>query len=148
MHSAPRGTVWENVADVGVKTMNFIQAKGFNYWCFSAFLSMDSEYRELLYNSKVRWLTCGIFALKNEIGLFLTMKGKVSKLNNLVFFLFCKFAFLTHLFGHLNILNLKLQGPRQVITMMYDGVKTFKCKLLWLVKKLTGGNFFAVIREC
>ena len=38
------------------------------------------------------------------------------------------------------MLNLSLLGPKQVITAMYDCVKSFKCKLSLWQKKLASGN--------
>ena len=39
-------------------------------------------------------------------------------------------AFLCDLTSHLNNLNIHLQGRYQVITTMFDAIKSFKCKLL------------------
>ncbi|KAG6926162.1 GTF2I repeat domain containing 2 [Chelydra serpentina] len=52
----------------------------------------------------------------------------------------CNLAFLTDVTDHLNALNLKLQGRKQVITQMYDHVKSFKVKLTLWGKQLTAGN--------
>ena len=49
-------------------------------------------------------------------------------------------AFLTDVTQHLNELNLKLQGSKQVITVMYDRVKSFRCKLSLWVKQLESNN--------
>ncbi|XP_075692926.1 general transcription factor II-I repeat domain-containing protein 2-like [Rhinoderma darwinii] len=49
-------------------------------------------------------------------------------------------AFLTDVTEHLNEFNLKLQGPKQMITMMYDSVKAFRCKLSLWAKQLKSGN--------
>ena len=43
---------------------------------------------------------------------------------------FSNLAYLIDLSGHLNMLNLKLQGPKQIIMMMYDSVKSLMCKRL------------------
>ncbi len=136
----------ENIMDVVVKTINFIQARALNHRQFISFLStMDSEYGEHLYHSVVRWLSRGnvlkrCFALREEIGLFLAVKGKdVPELCDPIFV--SKLAFLTDLTDPLNVLNLKLQGPKQLITMMYDSVKSFKGKLLLWAKQLAGRNF-------
>ena len=43
-------------------------------------------------------------------------------------------ALLTELMMNLKKLNLKLQGIKQIITMMHDSVKSFKCKRLLLVR--------------
>ena len=50
-------------------------------------------------------------------------------------------AFLTDLTNDLNLQILKLQCSKQIITMMYNSVKSFKCKLFLLSKQLAGVNF-------
>ena len=136
----------KNVMDVVVKTVNFIRARALNHRQFTSFLSsMESEYGELLYHTEVRWLSRGnvlkrFFALREEIGLFMEMKeNDIPELSNPTFI--SNLAFLTDLADHLNTLNRSLQGPKQVITIMYDSVKAFKCKLLLWRKQLENGNF-------
>ena len=59
------------------------------------------------------------FALRNEIALFMETKNKpVSLLADSTFQ--CNLAFLTDIMQHLNELNLKLQGKKQIITWTYD----------------------------
>uniref|UniRef100_A0A8C3ISY3 Uncharacterized protein n=1 Tax=Chrysemys picta bellii TaxID=8478 RepID=A0A8C3ISY3_CHRPI len=135
----------KEVMDVVVKTINFICAQGLNHRQFTSFLaSMDNEYGKLLYHTEVRWLSCGnilkhFFALREEIDSFMKMKNKeVRQLADSTFI--CNLAFLTDVTDHLNALNLKLQGRKQVITQMYDSVKSFKVKLTLWGKQLTAGN--------
>lgn len=105
---------------------------------------MDSEYGELLYHTEVRWLSRGkvlkrFFALRDEIASFIKMKNKaVPLLTDSTFQ--CNLAFLTDITDHLNALNLKLQGKKQIITQMYDNVKSFKVKLRLWMKQLGEGN--------
>lgn len=47
-------------------------------------------------------------------------------------------ALLTDRTDHLNILNMKLQGPKQVITMTYDSMNSFRCKFLLCTKQFAG----------
>jgi len=133
------------VMDVVVKTVNFIRSRGLNHRQFTSFLaSIESEYREILYHTEVRWLSRGnvlnrFFALREEIYYFMKLKkNEVPQLNDAKFI--CDLAFLTDLTGHLNALNLKLQGKRQVITQMYDSVKSFKVKLSLFQRQLIVGN--------
>jgi len=123
----------KDVMDVVVKTVNFIRARGLNHRQFTSFLTLlDTEYGELLYHTEVRWLSRGnvlqrFFALRQEIALFMAMKDKdVPQLSDPTFL--SDLAFLTDITQHLNALNLQLQGPKQVITLMYDCIKSFKCK--------------------
>lgn len=45
---------------VVIKTVNFIKSKGLNHRDFQTFLEqMESEYGDVLYYSKVRWLSSG-----------------------------------------------------------------------------------------
>ncbi|MBN3323638.1 GTD2B protein, partial [Atractosteus spatula] len=135
----------KEVMDVVVKTINFICSRSLNHRQFSYFLSsIDSKYGELLYHTKVRWLSQGnvlkrFFALREEIALFMSMKNKdVPRLADPTFI--SHFAFLTDITEDLNALSLKLQGTKQVITQMYDSVKSFKCKLSSWAKQRTDGN--------
>ena len=101
---------------------------------------MDSEYGELLYHTEVRWLNCGnvlkrFFALRNEIASFMKMKNMAVPLLADATFQY-NLAFLSDITHHLNELNLKLQGKKQIITKMYDYVKTFKVKLRLWIKQL------------
>ena len=94
---------------------------------------MDSEYDELLYHTEIRWLSREnvlkrFFALRNKIASFLEMKNKAVPLLADATFQ-CNLAFLTDITHFLNKLNLKLQGKKQIITQMYDQVKSFKVKL-------------------
>jgi hypothetical protein len=50
-------------------------------------------------------------------------------------------AFLTDITEHLNDLNTKLQGKDQIITQMYDHIKSFKVKLSLWNKQISTGNF-------
>ena len=102
---------------------------------------MDSEYGELLYHTEVRWLSRGnvlkcFFAFRNEIASFMKMKNMaVPLLADAIFQ--CNLAFLSDITHHLNELNLKLQGKKQIIAQMYDHVKSFKVKLrLWISSRI------------
>ena len=133
------------VMDVVVKTVNFIRSWGLTHRQFKSFLAdMDSEYGELLYHTEIRWLSRGnvlkrFFALRNDIASFLEMKNKAVPLLADATFQ-CDLAFLTDIAHHLNELNLKLQGKKQIITQMYDQVKSFKVKLRLWIKQLDEGN--------
>ena len=131
--------------DLVVKIVNFIQSRGLNHRQFKSFLvDMDSEYGELLYHTEVRWLSCKkilkhFSALRNEITLFMERKNKpVPLLADSTFQ--CNLAFLTDIVQHLNELNLKLQGKKQIITQMYDHIKLFKVELGLWIKQLDEGN--------
>ncbi|KAJ8875997.1 hypothetical protein PR048_023905 [Dryococelus australis] len=90
----------------------------------------------LPYHAEVRWLSCfnvleRFWLLREEIRLFLEMKGEsVDQLcdDNWLQDL----AFMVDMTGHLNDLNLMLQGKDQLVILMYDHIKVFKLKLnLW-----------------
>ena len=135
----------KEVMDVVVKTLNFIRSRGLNRRQFKSFLvDMDSEYGELLYHTEVKWLSRGnvlkrFFALRNEIASFMKMKNMAVPLLTDATFQ-CHLAFLSDITHDLNELNLKLQGKKQIITQMYDHVKSFKVKLRLWIKQLGKGN--------
>jgi len=135
----------KNLMDVVVKTVNFIRARGLNHRQLTSFLTLlDTEYGELLYHTELRWLIREkvlqrFFELRQEIALFMAMKDKdVPQLSDPTFL--SDLAFLTDITQHLNTLNLQLQGPKQVITLMYDCIKSFKCKLSLWAKQLAADN--------
>ena len=135
----------KEVMDLVVKTVNFIRSRGLNHRQFKSFLvNMDSEYGELLYHTEVRWLSRGkvlkrFFALRNEIALLMETKNKpVPSLVDSTFQ--CNLAFLLDITKHLNELNVKLQGKKQIITQVYDHLKSFKVKLGLWIKRLNEGN--------
>ena len=133
------------MVDLVVKTVNFIRSHELNQRQFKSFLvDMGSEYGELLYHTEVRWLSHGkvlkrFFALKNEISLFMKMKNKAIPLLDYPTFQ-CSLAFLTDITHHVNELNVKLQGRNQIMTQMYDHVKSFKVRLGLWIKQLHEGN--------
>ena len=135
----------KEIMDVVVKTVNCMRARGLNHRQFTSFLtSMDSDYRELLYHTEVRWLSRGnvlkcFFALREKIDSFMKMKNKeVPQLADFIYI--SNLAFLTDLTDLLNVLNTKLQGRKQLITQMFDNVKAFQIKLTLWKKQLSVRN--------
>ncbi|XP_051501690.1 general transcription factor II-I repeat domain-containing protein 2-like [Myxocyprinus asiaticus] len=124
----------DHVAEPVVKLVNFIWAHGFNHRQFVQLLDdTDAEYTDFLYHSNVRWLSLG-----EEIETFLVMVGKVDEFAELkdqdwV----CHLAFSVDVLGHLNELNLKLQGKNVFVHKLYSFVRAFKAKLVLFSQKLT-----------
>lgn len=52
----------------------------------------------------------------------------------------CDLAFLTDICGHLNDLNLKLQGKSQFITKLYSDISAFRMKLSLFYSQITNNN--------
>ncbi|XP_055901518.1 general transcription factor II-I repeat domain-containing protein 2B-like [Biomphalaria glabrata] len=134
-----------NVMDVVVKTVNFIRALGLNHRQFVSFLAdLETEYGELLYHTEVRWLSRGkvlqrFFELRRAIALFMAMKDRgIPQLSDPI--IYSDLAFLTDIMQHLNALNSQLQGTKQLITVMFDFIKSFRCKLILLATQLADGN--------
>ena len=136
----------KGVMEIVVKTVNFIQSRALNHRQFASFLlNNESQHGELLYHTEVRWLSRGkvlkrFFDLLEEIDSFMKIKNsEVPELTNSNFI--SNLAFLTDVTDHLNDLNIKLQGKDQIITQMYDHVKSFKVKLRLWNKQICNGNF-------
>jgi uncharacterized protein YlzI (FlbEa/FlbD family) len=102
---------------------------------------MGSEHEQLFLHTEVRWLSRGnvltrFFELADEVRILLcdgTHKKFIlrEKLND--FSWLCKIAYLADLFTHLNVLNLKLQGPDTNIFVVEDKIEAMIEKLkLWV----------------
>lgn len=121
---------------VVVKLINTIRARGLSHRQFQEFLkSTESEFSDLLYHTKVRWLSCGkaferVWNLRKEIQDFLTIHGKWDD-----FKIICDknwladFAFFTDLLSHMNKLNTRLQGKNQFLDELWAHLKAFKLQL-------------------
>ena len=120
----------DDVLKTVCKTVNFIRSRGLYHRQFAQLLQdVDSEFEGLPYYTEVRWLSCHnvlkrFYLLLEEIILFLEMKGEdvflfkdLSWVQDL--------AFLVDITGHLNDLNIKLQGRDQLITHMFDTLASF-----------------------
>ncbi|PNF30094.1 hypothetical protein B7P43_G03134 [Cryptotermes secundus] len=127
------------------KVVNFIRSRGLNQRQFSSLLSdIGCEFESLPYYAEVRWLSCysvlkRFWLLREEIKSFLEMKGESpDKLcdDNWVQDL----AFMVDITWHLNDLNLKLQGKRQLVVSLYDSIKAFKLKLKLWEGQMKNGN--------
>ena len=115
---------YQNVMDVVVKVINFIRAKGLNHRQFKAlFKELDSQYGDILYRCEIRWLSRGRVLqrfndLFSEIRIFIiekdanlkTKNGEcvIKEMNNIN--LLFDFVCLSGITGHLNYINIRLQG--------------------------------------
>jgi len=124
-----------HVHNVVSKLINTIRSRVHRQ--FQEFLvEVDADYSDLLYHTKVRWLSCGyaferVWNLKEEIQDFL--KNKTDKWSDFQIFedkdWRTDFAFFTDLLEHYNKLNKKLQGRNQFIDETWACLKSFKTQL-------------------
>src|SRR6218665_1242606 len=121
------------VMNVVMKIVNFIRARALNHRQFQLLLEeMEAEYGDLILHCDVRWLSKGkvldrFFSLLPHIKEFLKEKKQnFPELSSATWLL--DMAFLSDITGHLNTLNLKLQGSH-FITELYSSVMAFIKKL-------------------
>ncbi|KAJ3584302.1 hypothetical protein NHX12_014798 [Muraenolepis orangiensis] len=114
---------------------------------------MDSSYKDLPLHSAVRWLSCGK-ALEWFVGCFDAIKAILAEkghdnpeLEDEKWVV--KLMFLTDITGHLNKLNLKLQGAGQTVLDMFDTWKAFVGKLAIFSDDVATSTFryFSHLRE-
>lgn len=144
----------ENVTEIVIKTINFIKSRALNHRQFQNFLrEIDSDFSDVLYFTKVRWLSQGkmlrrFYNLRNEIKNFMTSKGKlIEELEDKDWL--SDLAFMVDLTGHLNELNIRLQGKDQFVHQIFQHVVAFETKLkLWQLQ-LKNKNFthFTTLNE-
>lgn len=148
-------TFLKEVMSTCVKIINFIRARALNHRLFKRLCQeMGSQHEVLLYYTEVRWLSRGqvlkrLFELRVEVLLFLQDKG-----NSLYEYLESEdfvqgLAYLADIFGHLNEINLSLQGPAVTILDASERLKGFVGKLPLWKRRVEAGNFanFPMLEE-
>uniref|UniRef100_A0A8C1LT94 Uncharacterized protein n=1 Tax=Cyprinus carpio TaxID=7962 RepID=A0A8C1LT94_CYPCA len=137
-----------------VSTINFIKSRGLNSRQFKELLSdLESEYGDLVYHCEVRWLSradmlARFFNLREEVKQFMENKGKpVVELSDDKWL--CDLAFMVDITKHLSELNVKLQGPNQLLSSLLSNVKSFEAKLKLWQFQLEQGNIvhFPTLQE-
>ena len=132
--------------DVVVKSVNYIKNSALNTRLFRNLCEdLNSEHKQLLYYTKVRWLSRGnlvarVFELRDEIKIFLgTAKPELAVHFENVKFL-SRLAYLVDIFEALNQLNLKMQGKGKDIIQFVGLTKAFVEKLGNWRRKVASGN--------
>ncbi|KAG8239756.1 hypothetical protein J437_LFUL018194 [Ladona fulva] len=113
-----------------VKMVNLIRSRGLNHRQFRDTLKdTDTESQDLPCNTavRVRWLSCEkvlsrVFELRKEIDDFLESKGKPQPLLSVEEWVW-KLAFAAEIPSHLNFLNLKIQGEKNLVSDQYTHLK-------------------------
>jgi hypothetical protein len=122
-----------------MKLINYLKAKSaLRHRKLRGFLEeIGADHTDLLTHNNVRWLSKGtalarIWELREELTAFLDTCG-ISAQPHLDIMRsirdMANIAFLVDMFGHLNLLNLKLQGKGKSILELWSAVKSFIIKL-------------------
>ena len=140
-------TAMKNKLDIIIRIVNFIKSSAVNSRLFSQLCKqMDSNHENLLFHTKVRWLSKGnmlarVYGLKDEVSIFLESQGKQDLLlpfQSQEFQL--AMAYLVDIFEALNCLNLLLQGKNTNRMKDYDKIRTFIAKLGLWHRRVQQGN--------
>ena len=131
----------KNVMDKVMKVIHFVRGtSSTQHRLFRRLVaeSADTTHHDLLLHNDVRWLSkrkaLGHFCeLLNEIKAFLGLSKSKAAADHLILTEDEKFmsnvAFLSDIFGHLNLLNLHLQGRDKTIVDMVEKLGSFTMKL-------------------
>ncbi|KAK3874139.1 hypothetical protein Pcinc_020899 [Petrolisthes cinctipes] len=88
---------------------------------------LDLEYGDFVYHCEVRWVSRGnmlirFYELRDEVKQFMDMKGTpVKELSDTKWL--CDLAFMVDITKYLSELNVKLQGPNQLLSTLLSNVK-------------------------
>ena len=132
-----------------VESVNLIRARSLNHRRFQNHLAArdDAESGDLLFYNSVRWLSGGAF-LERFAALLPHIVSFLKEIDQSVAYLEEEFqvrlCVLTDIFGHLNKLNLLLQGRHKLLCNLYEAVKGFEDKVTLFKVHAEGGNFSAL----
>ena len=127
-----------DVMAIVVATVNFIRACALNHRLFQVFCEdIGAAYTHLLYYTEVRWLSRSqvlnrVLQLRQETEIFLHKKGKdlADYFGDPIFV--ARLAYISDIFGHLNALNISLQGSGLTIVEAAERINSLGEKLrLW-----------------
>ncbi|XP_068201439.1 protein FAM200A-like [Palaemon carinicauda] len=120
-----------------VKVVNYIRGRALNHSVFKLFCEeMGSEHQVLLFHTEVRWLSLGkmltrIAELADEVAIFLR-EYQSDFAENFEDEIFIPSFYLADIYGHLNDLNLSMQGTFANNIDCTEKVEAFKKKIsLW-----------------
>ena len=137
----------QDVLNITIKTVNFVKNSALHTRLFRKLCEdMESEHKNLLYYTKVRWLSkgnvlCRVFDLRYELEIYLTdVKPELAFHFANAKFIAC-LAYLVDIFHSLNTLNLKMQGKEKNIIQHMDLINAFVEKLANWRRKAQNGNF-------
>ena len=123
-----------NVMSTVIKCINFTKSRGLNSRLFKKLLEdLNADYHNLIYYCEVRWMSRSemltrFYFLRNEIGQIMDMQvNPVVELSDNRWL--CDLAFMVDISKHFSELNIKLQGPNQLLNSMFAKVKSFETKL-------------------
>ncbi|UYV70706.1 hypothetical protein LAZ67_8000334 [Cordylochernes scorpioides] len=151
-HSVP--PILVTTLDEVVKVVNYIKSNALPSRIFSTFCeAMDSDYKNLLFHTEVRWLSKGkvlnrFILMRNEIMAFIDNEEI-----NFPFMMsdvwWLRVSFLGDIFDKLNSLNLNLQGAQENIITISTKLKAFKEKLSIWNLNIAKENFasFPMVQE-
>ena len=137
----------QDVLNITIKTVNFVKSSALHARLFRKLCEdMESEHKNLLYYTKVRWLSkgnvlCRVFDLRDELEIYLTdVKPELAFHFANAKFIAC-LAYFIDIFHSLNTLNLKMQGKEKNIIQHMDLINAFVEKLANWRRKAQNGNF-------
>ena len=142
----------KSVMDKVMKIINFVRAtSSTQHRLFRQLVaeSEDATHDDLLLHNDVRWLSKGkaldrFCALIEEVRAFLKLSKNKAAADHLALVTDVKFmshvAFLSDIFGHLNQLNLDLQGKEKIIVDMVEKLEAFIKKLELLDMDISSGR--------
>ena len=138
-----------------VEDVNLIRARSLNHRRFQNHLAAldDAEFGDVLFYNSVHWLSQGAFLerfaalLPNIVSFLKEIDHPVAHLEDDKFRV--RLCVLTDIFGHLNKLNLLLQGRYKMLCNSYEAVNGFEDRVTLFKCHAEGGNFlhFKFTRE-
>ncbi|XP_039610054.1 general transcription factor II-I repeat domain-containing protein 2-like [Polypterus senegalus] len=142
-----------------VKLVNFLRCNStLQHRLFRSFLEeMSAEFGDLLLHNDVRWLSKGrvlerFWNLREDVADFLQSLNTKKAAEFLTFIQdkVALLAFLVDIMGHINTLNLSLQGADKTVVELQEKCCAFETKLSVFINDLEGGKMlhFPNLKSC